>query len=547
MSWIQAVSLEELEKKGRMVVRNGARQFALMKWNGRIFALDNRCPHEGYPLSEGTVNVQDCVLTCNWHNWKFSLETGENISGEDEVTVYETKQESGKIWIHVPEVPKDVLLERSIRQIKKAFENRSYDRMVRELARMHFHQLDPVDAVRKGMEWSWNKLEYGMDHAYAVTADWLVLYREFTEIDNRLICLSESLDYLADTSLRQPEFPYSANQLDFTKDAFLQAIEREDEETAVAMVNGALAGDLHFSDIEDCFTEAALLHYQDFGHSLIYVSKISRLIESLGVGMEPFLLPSLVRSICSAAREDLLPEFRKLSTAGQRSAGQLSAGFSRHSGLPALAGTLVVPIALNPNELFGKSVDFCLNWVTEKLEHYPSEQVYDALLQSNAKNLLHFDMSFQYNFENNVSSNVGWLDFTHGLTFANAVRLQCTKFPQLWKQGLLQMACFSGRNHKYLDPNIPESDWVVQDQEVFFQQCLDQILDHGKSAPIYAAHYVKTFLAVRTEVDFASGTCTKYMLAALNRFFHSPLKEKHVQRTVRQALDLVGLDFRSSI
>ena len=530
MSWIETVSVDELEKKGRVVVRNGARQFALMKWNGRVFALDNRCPHEGYPLSEGSVNIQDCVLTCNWHNWKFSLDTGENISGEDDVPVYETKQESGNIWIHVPEIPQEVLLERSIRQLKKAFENQSYDRMVRELARMHFQQLDPLQAVQKGIEWSWQKLEYGMDHAYAVTADWLVFYREFAEIDKRLICLSESLDYLAETSLRQPDFPYTTDRIDFTEEGFLQAIEKEDEDSAIAMVNGALARGMHFSDLEEYFTQAALLHYQDFGHSLIYVSKISRLLDALGVEMEAFFLPSLVRSICSATREDLLPEFRKLG----------SAGFSRHQGSPALAGST----PLNPEDLVGKPVNFCLNWVLEKSKAHPPEELYDALLQANAKNLLHYDMSFQFNYENSVSTNVGWLDFTHGLTFANAVRLQCTKFPRLWNQGLLQMACFSGRNHKYLDRSILEPEWYVSDRDRFFTQCIDQILDHGKSAPIYAAHYVKTFLAVRTEVDFASETCAKYMLAALNRFFHSPLKEKHVRRTVLQALDLVGLDFR---
>jgi nitrite reductase/ring-hydroxylating ferredoxin subunit len=536
MTWIQAVPMEDLERKGRVVVRNGARQFALMKWNGRVFALDNRCPHEGYPLSEGTVNIQNCVLTCNWHNWKFSLDTGENISGEDNVSVYETKQESGNIWIHVPEIPKEVLLERFIRQLKKAFENQSYDRMVRELARMHFHQLDPLDAVRRGMEWSWQKLEYGMDHAYAVTADWLVFYREFIETDKRLICLAESLDYLAETSLRQPEFPYATHQIDFNEEGFLQAIESEDEDTAVAMVNGALAGGLNFSDMEECFTQAALLHYQDFGHSLIYVSKISRLIASLGAEMEAFLLPSIVRSVCSATREDLLPEFRKLQ--------QIAGPPQRSAGVPPALGAADVPSALNPEDLFGKSVNFCLNWVLEKSKQHSPEELYDALLQVNAKNLLHYDMSFQFNYENSVSTNVGWLDFTHGLTFANAVRLQCTKFPRFWKQGLLQMACFSGRNHKYLDQSIPESDWFVADRNLFFNQCIDQILDHGKSAPIFAAHYVKTFLAVRTEASFASETCAKYMLAALNRYFHSPLKEKHVRRTVLQALDLVGLDFK---
>ncbi|MFL5239337.1 MAG: Rieske (2Fe-2S) protein, partial [Rhizomicrobium sp.] len=31
-----------------------------------MFAIANRCPHEGYPLSEGTLSP-GCLLTCNWH------------------------------------------------------------------------------------------------------------------------------------------------------------------------------------------------------------------------------------------------------------------------------------------------------------------------------------------------------------------------------------------------------------------------------------------------------------------------------------------------
>jgi hypothetical protein len=41
---------------------------------GAVDVLEDRCPHEGYPLSEGTV--KDGVLTCKWHNWKFELATG---------------------------------------------------------------------------------------------------------------------------------------------------------------------------------------------------------------------------------------------------------------------------------------------------------------------------------------------------------------------------------------------------------------------------------------------------------------------------------------
>ena len=38
---------------------------------GRVFAVDNRCPHMGFPLDRGTV--KDCILTCHWHHARFDL------------------------------------------------------------------------------------------------------------------------------------------------------------------------------------------------------------------------------------------------------------------------------------------------------------------------------------------------------------------------------------------------------------------------------------------------------------------------------------------
>ena len=64
------MSLAELAEKGKAVVRHDGRQILLVHGADGIFACVNRCPHEGYPLSEGTL-TDGCVLTCNWHNWKF--------------------------------------------------------------------------------------------------------------------------------------------------------------------------------------------------------------------------------------------------------------------------------------------------------------------------------------------------------------------------------------------------------------------------------------------------------------------------------------------
>lgn len=41
---------------------------------GKVLAVDNRCPHMGFPLDRGTV--RDGILTCHWHHARFDLATG---------------------------------------------------------------------------------------------------------------------------------------------------------------------------------------------------------------------------------------------------------------------------------------------------------------------------------------------------------------------------------------------------------------------------------------------------------------------------------------
>ncbi|WP_207634758.1 Rieske (2Fe-2S) protein, partial [Paraburkholderia hospita] len=48
-------SLEQLRAKGRLVVQGGHGAILVIYDRGRVFALDNRCPHMGFPLERGTV------------------------------------------------------------------------------------------------------------------------------------------------------------------------------------------------------------------------------------------------------------------------------------------------------------------------------------------------------------------------------------------------------------------------------------------------------------------------------------------------------------
>ena len=67
-------SVEEVHAKSPLVETIGRRTVVIWATEDGIFALDNRCPHMGFPLNRGTVH--DGILTCHWHHAKFDLAGG---------------------------------------------------------------------------------------------------------------------------------------------------------------------------------------------------------------------------------------------------------------------------------------------------------------------------------------------------------------------------------------------------------------------------------------------------------------------------------------
>src|SRR5215472_4972337 len=71
---------------------------AFFNSGGRVFAVDNRCPHMGFPLDRGSV--EDCILTCHWHHARFDLATGGTFDQwADDLRAFPTKVEGGVIWV----------------------------------------------------------------------------------------------------------------------------------------------------------------------------------------------------------------------------------------------------------------------------------------------------------------------------------------------------------------------------------------------------------------------------------------------------------------
>lgn len=519
MSFVRAIREGELREKGRALFRQGTRQIALFSVGDVVHAVDNRCPHEGYPLLQGSVTPEKSLLTCQWHNWKFDLATGDCVLGEDHVRRYPTRIEGGYVEIDLTDPPLGTIEAEVLRGLEGAIQDRQYGRIAREVSRLMVHGLDPLIAVTKAIDLTYDRFEFGTTHAYAVLADWLSLYDRETEIERRVVCLTEALDHVADDALRQPSYPYEPGFRSFDGEEFLAVIEEQDEVRAISFVRGAVEESLDWSDLGPYFAQAAFAHYNDFGHAAIYVLKTRSLLKRLS-GLDPVkLLLPLTRMLCYSTREDLLPDFRPY---GEAALGAAATGTAEDW--------------IDEAPLSGSNIKEALAWTREGLSRHTPLALYSALLEAGAVNLLRFDERLQRASLRSVSQSVGWLDFTHSLTFGNALRELAKEHPEIWPRGLLQMACFVGRNKRFLLPE-PEN---VDGSENIFARAHEAVLDHGLSDPIFSAHLVKTLLAVEREVSHVSPACARHLTSALNRFFSARIKEKHALRTVRQALALVS-------
>ena len=161
-SWFNLIPFDELEEKGSAVVRKGGKQIALFLRDGQVFACNNRCPHEGYPLSEGSLDDQ-CVLTCNWHNWKFDLATGENVYRGDQLRVYPVELRDGDIWLDLTDPPQTERRESILRSLRAAFDEHDYERLAREAGRWKLADGDPVDIVKQAIQWTYDSIRVRVD------------------------------------------------------------------------------------------------------------------------------------------------------------------------------------------------------------------------------------------------------------------------------------------------------------------------------------------------------------------------------------------------
>ncbi len=100
-NWIDVGALEDIPKLGARLVKTPRGCLALFRTDAdEVFALDDKCPHKGGPLSQGIVHGKS--VTCPLHNWVISLETG-SACGADEgrTATHKVLVEAGRLLLDV--------------------------------------------------------------------------------------------------------------------------------------------------------------------------------------------------------------------------------------------------------------------------------------------------------------------------------------------------------------------------------------------------------------------------------------------------------------
>ncbi len=82
-------------------VEVGDHVIAVFNHEGRFYALDGTCPHQGGPLGEGYLDEQG-IVTCPWHGWQFRVADGESpLSPALRARAYDVEVQDGQVLVAV--------------------------------------------------------------------------------------------------------------------------------------------------------------------------------------------------------------------------------------------------------------------------------------------------------------------------------------------------------------------------------------------------------------------------------------------------------------
>jgi len=553
--WTRVGHLAQFEPGGHTVKVDRHQLAVLRVEGGDIHVIDNRCPHEGYPLAQGKLD--QCVLTCAWHNWKFDVRDGRSVLGGEGVRVYPCRVREGALEVDLADPDPAVLVPGLERSLREGLFQRDTGRAYRDGARLLSIGVPVSRLLWIAVHDDAVRAEYGTTHVLAVAAD------AFQQLQGKagleaMLPIAQVFDLAAETNVRLPPRPAPAPLEGGNADEVVSAIEREDLARAEGLVRGALLVGVPRAEVHGWLVAAASAHFLDFGHPLIYLVKAEELFAGAegeaALSREELadIYGALTYCIGVGAREDTLPYMRSY--------------FSRFAEVQPVLGASRPEVSVKLDELRRAALDGSSEEAVEGLScalraGIDPERIAMALVSAAAERLFRFDL--EVDFDPNVQE--GWLWATHRLTFASAARLALRRHrsPEaLWLLAQTLAFTHSGRGMDTPPARrfevIPEP--ASAEDVIASILAKDPIRAVGRAAfhlrnerpfselrralldactrdifvrPIYLAHALKTTAVALSEYEVNPD---ETLILAAVRFLASPAQERLVRRDVTAAI-----------
>ena len=306
-------TVEELRVRGCLTGKAGSQPVCVFWHDERAYALDDRCPHMGFPLHRGTV--ESGLVTCHWHHARFDLSSGGTLNlFADDVRAYPVEVEDGRVLVVVDE-PRDgagrvAVVDHQRRRLGEGLEQG----LTLVTAKATLALLDagvPLEEIaRQGLEFGTTYRNAGWGAGLTVLVA-MTNVAPHLDAEDRALALVHGLAFVSrDTRNRPPSFPLRPLGSKDVPPARLvgwyrRFVENRNADAAERVLLTALEAGLPLGDVEAMMTAAATDHvFLDGGHTIDFTNKAFEAVALLGDGVAREALTSLVPGTARASRSE---------------------------------------------------------------------------------------------------------------------------------------------------------------------------------------------------------------------------------------------------
>jgi nitrite reductase/ring-hydroxylating ferredoxin subunit len=486
---VRVASLAELRAAGRLVVRQDRHTLCLFAEGDEVHAVDNRCPHMGFPLHRGTVC--DGILTCHWHHARFDLGTGGTFDPwADELRRFPVELAGDDVLVDLSPPEDPVAHQRK----------RLHDGLERNLplvlakATIALVQADPsgVEVFRAGLDFGVARRGDGWFRGLTTLTCFMNLVPRLDSADRPVALYHGVADVASDSAMGPPRFaldplPGAAPDADRLALWFRNFVDVRDAEGAERALVSAVRGGASPAVLADMLFAAATDHrYLEGGHTLDFVNKALEALDVAGWERAEAVLAALPAQLAGAERMEEANAWRNpvdlvslLEDAAAELPAALAAGTERHGGWNGRAELV--------DEILAGEARPLLDALLAAVRAGASEiELASAVSLAAATRIARFPTSNEFG---------DWDTALHTFTFANAVEqgLRRSPSPELLR-GVLD-AAVSVHLDRFLNvpaTRLPAADPAAEPRELLAE--LPRLLDRQQQVD-EAAQLAASFLA----------------------------------------------------